>query len=214
MGLCVGRLGGVEVSGFDKWVRWHDGTLRNELGNIAITRVQERKRDKPRWRVDGWRNERVPEFPDDVAEGWKRVQFTLGEFDTLRRAKSAVEMHFRSRDGGKPRGTRSDWRKVERELRERIDLLAYQVREGFWEDVLVGHRPEFGEFGWELYVTENDMELELRDLAENLLSVAESGRARRSLEARIAKLESVEGRTPEEAALYLAKAAELRGAAT
>lgn len=195
---------------FDKWERWHDGTLRNEAasGSLWITRVEGRK---PRWRVDGWRNERVPGYSSDKAEGWRRVEFTLGISDTLAQAKHVAEMHLRSR-GGKPRGTRADWQKIEHDLRERIDKIAWETREGFWDDVIVGHDPDFMEFGWSVLSRESDMEEELRDLADNLFEIAGAARKQRSHREKIAKLENVTGRTPEEAAMYRAKADELRAA--
>lgn len=191
----------------DKWERFHDGTLRN--GTLSISAVEHR--GKRRWRVDGWRHERVLAFPDDKPEGWRRVEFTLGISDTLKQAKHKAEMHLRSR-GGVPRGTRADWQKVEGELRGRIDRLAWEMREGFWDDVATGRVPGFMEFGWSFFPGESDLEEELRDLADNLLALAAEARKRRGREETLAKLENTNGRTPEEAALYRAKAAELRGA--
>lgn len=194
---------------FDRWERWHDGTLRNDAGTIWITRVEGRK---PRWRVDGRRNERVPEYPEDKPEGWRRVEFTLGISDTLSQAKHKAEMHLRSRGGSDPRGTRADWQKVEHDLRERIDRLAWEVREGFWNDVVVGRVPGFMEPGWSFFSRASDMEAELRDLANDLSGIADKARKRRSHEEKIAKLENTTGRTPEEAASYRRKAAEMRSA--
>lgn len=196
----------------DKWERWHDGTLRNaeSHGSLWITRVQVRKRDKPSWRVDGWRNERVPEHPEDKAEGWCRVEFTLGSFETLGAAKEMGEMYLRSRGRSGPRGTRADWEKVEADLRARIEKIVHESEAGFWDDVIEGHAPGFLEFGWSFFPASSDMERDLRELAEALLAVAESARKRLERERLIEKLEATDGRTPEEAALYTAKAAEMR----
>lgn len=173
----------------DTWTRERDGTLRND--KLTITKVTPKHSHlKPKWRLDGWRWDRVMEFPDDDSRGWTRVEFTLGESDTLRGAKYRGEMHLRARNG-EPRGVRKDWDKLQGELNERVELLTWQARQGFWDDLLQGRSPDFGEFGWALSFGQSDMEQQIKDLAGALLDVLATARERRSRAEKIEKVRAL-----------------------
>lgn len=200
----------------DTWQRMHDGRLTNErsYGSLWITRVQASRYTKPVWRVEGWRNVRVLEHPDNTAEGWRREEYVVGTYGTLQKAKHAGEMHLRSRGGTEPRATAADWQKAERGLREQVDRLEWQVRTGFWDDVITGATADgaFFDFGW-IFGDTSDMERDLRGLGEALVGLADSAATRRTWEAKLAKLDTLasDPRTGEhEAAAARAAAVRLR----